>query len=340
MLRFLTAGESHGKALTAILEGMVANMALNEDDINTELLRRQGGIGRSERMKIEKDSAQILSGVRKGHTIGSPICILIENADSSDRAALLTRPRPGHADLAGSIKYNQKDLRNILERASARETAARVAAGAIARKLLSEFKIKIESDVIALGGLLKQNEWKDLVEKARKEGDSLGGIFEVRITGLPAGLGSHVQWDRKLDGLLAQSIMSIQAIKGVDIGMGFGVANRFGSEVHDEIMIKNGKIFHSSNNAGGIEGGMSNGEPVILRAAMKPIATLKKPLRSVDLATKKSCEAHFERSDVCAVHSAAVIAENAAAMVIAGVFLEKFGGDSLEETKAHFASFL
>jgi len=340
MLRFLTAGESHGKALVAILEGLVANLPLTEDEINAELLRRQGGIGRSGRMKLEKDNAEILSGVRNGITIGSPIALLIKNEDSSDRTEVMTAPRPGHADLAGSIKYNQKDLRNILERASARETAARVAVGAITKKFLSEFKIKIESDVIALGGSLKQSEWEDLVEKARKEGDSLGGIFEVRITGCPAGLGSHVHWDRKLDGLLAQSIMSIQAIKGVDIGMGFAAANRFGSEVHDEIVLKKGRIGHSSNNAGGIEGGMSNGEPIIIRAAMKPIATLKKPLRSVNLATKKECEAHFERSDVCAVHSAAVIAENAAAFTIAEAFLEKYGGDSLEETLAHFNSAL
>ncbi len=340
MLRFLTAGESHGKALVAILEGMVANLPLTEEDLDTELGLRQGGVGRSERMKIEKDKAQILSGLRKGKTTGSPIAILIENTDSKDREEVLTRLRPGHADLAGALKYNQSDVRNILERASARETAARVAVGAISKKLLSEFGIKFENRVVSIGGEKDGSKWEALVKRTGEEGDSLGGVFEIKVLNMPIGLGSHVHFDRKLDGRLAQAIMSIQAIKGVEIGLGFGAADKKGTQVHDEIFYAGGKYSHGTNNAGGIEGGMSNGETVVIRAAMKPIATLKKPLNSVDMATKGSCKAHFERADVCAVHAAAVIGSAAAAFVIADAFLEKYGGDSLEEVKSHFSGFM
>ena len=340
MLRFLTAGESHGPALVAILEGMVSNLPLAEDEITTELKRRQGGLGRSARMELEKDKARILSGVRGGKTIGSPISILIENADSKDRPEIVTKVRPGHADLAGIQKYNQSDVRNILERASARETAARVAVSAVAKKFLAQFGIKLESKVLSIGGESDGSKWNALVERTSEEGNSLGGIFEVSISGVPVGLGSHVHFDRKLDGRLAQAFMSIQAIKGVEIGLGFSVAGKKGTEVHDEIFFAGGKYFHKTNNAGGIEGGMSNGETIVIRAAMKPIATIKTPLDSVDIASKSACKAHFERADVCAVHAAAVIGESAAAFVIAEAFLEKFGGDSLEETKTHFDSFV
>lgn len=335
MLRFLTAGESHGKALISVLEGMVSNLPLTQEYINNELSKRQKGLGRSERMKLEKDTAEILSGVRNGRTIGSPIGLIIKNIDNADRPESVTKLRPGHADLAGCIKYNQKDIRNILERASARETASRVAIGAITKRFLEEFNINVKSEVVSIGGSKEEKEWEKLVNKAKEEGDTLGGVFEVIISGAPMGLGSHVHFDRKLDGRLAQAIMSIQAIKGVEVGMGFSAANVQGSKVHDEIEFDK-KFKHGTNNAGGIEGGISNGEPVVIRAAMKPLATMKKPLRSVDLETKQSCEAHFERADVCAVHAAAVIAGNAAAFVIADAFLEKFGGDSLEEVKAHY----
>ncbi|MFA5103658.1 MAG: chorismate synthase [Candidatus Margulisiibacteriota bacterium] len=340
MLRFLTAGESHGEALITIIEGMVANLPISEAEISAQLERRQGGIGRSERMKLEKDRANILSGVRAGKTIGSPITIIIENVDSKDRTEVVTELRPGHADLAGVIKYNQTDIRNILERASARETASRVAAGAVFRKFLSEFGIILESKVVSIGGEKDESKWDALVKQTETLGDSLGGVFEIVISGAPAGLGSHVHFDRKLDGRLAQAIMSIQAIKGVEIGLGFAVADKKGTQMHDEIFYKDKKYFHKTNNAGGIEGGMSNGEPIIIKAAMKPIATVKKPLNSVDIDTKEPCKAHFERADVCAVHAAAVIGESAAAFVIADAFLEKFGGDSLEETKTHFNSFV
>lgn len=340
MLRYLSAGESHGKALSAIIEGMVANLPVSEDEINSDLARRQSGIGRGERMKIEKDAVEVLSGVRNGKTTGSPITLLIKNSDNADRPEPVTKLRPGHADLSGSLKYNQKDIRNILERASARETAIRVAAGSIAKQFLKEFNIAVSSRVLSLGGSSNESEWGSLVSKASSDGDSLGGVFEVRVKGAPAGLGSHAHFDRKLDGLLAQAVMSIQAIKGVEVGLGFGAAGLPGSKVHDEIGFENNKFSHRSNNAGGIEGGMSNGEEIVVKAAMKPIATLKKPLNSVDLVSKAPVQAHFERADVCAVHAAAVIAEASCAFVIAQAFLEKSGGDSLEETRAHFRSFM
>jgi chorismate synthase len=339
MLRFLTAGESHGKALIAILDGMVANLPLTADDINPDLSRRQGGYGRGGRMKIEKDEAEILSGVRLGKTIGSPIAIMIPNRSIEFFEKVVTVPRPGHADLAGAIKYNQKDIRNILERASARETAARVAVGAVCKKFLSEFNIKISSSIGHIGGQSEEKKWKKAIDDAGAAGDTLGGIFQVEISNCPAGLGSFTQWDRRLDGRLALALMSIQAIKGVEIGLGFEQAKLPGSKVHDEIFFAKGKFTHRTNNAGGLEGGVTNGEVIILKAAMKPISTLTKPLKSVDLITKKPVEAFVERSDITAVEAAAVIGEAVSAFEIANAMMEKFGGDSLEETKDNFSSY-
>lgn len=391
-LKFLTSGESHGKALSGIIEGMPAGLALSEEDIDTELRRRQKGYGRGGRMKIESDRAEILSGVRWGRTLGSPIALLIQNKDwenwrdgmspdsgHEESIPPVTRPRPGHADLPGALKYGHSDIRNVLERSSARETAMRVAVGAIAKKFLSEFGITIGSYVLSIGreksnvrsenlngGNLLQlfNEAEKslvrcpdenasrkmvkLIDRATKEGNSLGGTFEIFIAGLPPGLGSHVHWDRRLEGRIAAAVMSIQAIKGVEVGMGFEMSGRFGSEVMDEIFyekksrskIKGSKFFRKTNNAGGIEGGMTNGMPVIIRAAMKPIPTLRRPLMSVDIRTKKSFEASYERSDICAVPAAGVVGEAMAAIVAADAFLEKFGGDSLQETARNFGSYL
>jgi chorismate synthase len=340
MLRYLTAGESHGKALVAILEGCPANLPLYPADINQDLARRQTGFGRGPRMKLENDRAEILSGVRKGKTIGSPITILLPNASTEFFERSISQLRPGHADLAGAIKYNQKDIRNILERASARETAARVAVGAIARKLLQQFKINISSRVISIGGTASEKEWIKLIERAGSEGDTLGGVFEVVLKNVPAGLGSYVQWDRRLDGSLARALMAIPAVKGVEIGLGFAAASLPGSKVHDEIFYQKDEGFYrKTNHAGGLEGGISNGEPIIIRAAMKPISTLKKPLNSVDIVSKKPSKAYVERSDVCAVEAAGVIGEAVAAFEIAGAFLEKFGGDSLEELKNNFSAY-
>lgn len=384
-LRFLTAGESHGKALMGIIEGIPANLSLSSDDIDQELRRRQSGFGRGGRMKIESDHAEILSGVRWGKTIGSPITLIIENkdfknwaegmsVDPSHQGSIppITRPRPGHADLTGAIKYNQRDIRNILERSSARETAMRVALGAIAKRFLSEFNIKVVSFVTGIGNerihlrssLLSDAEILDafqraeasqvrcpdskvsermvsLIEEAIKKGDSLGGIFEVFALGVPVGLGSHIHWNRRLDGRLAQAIMSIQAIKGVEVGSGFEMAGRYGSEVMDEIFYRSVLGFYrKTNHAGGVEGGMSNGMPVIVRAAMKPIPTLRRPLRSVDIITKEPFEAVYERSDVCAVPAASIIGEAMVAIVIAKAIREKFGGDSIEEVKRNYQSYL
>jgi chorismate synthase len=391
-LKFLTSGESHGKALTGILEGIPANLALSSDDIDPDLKRRQSGFGRGGRMKMESDHAEILSGVRWGRTIGSPITLLIENRDHKNwkesmsedarftgSLPAVTRPRPGHADLAGAIKYHQHDIRNVLERSSARETAARVALGAVAKKFLSEFGIRVGSYVVRIGShqaalttrQLAETELLELfgkaetspvrcpdadasgkmvalIEGAMKKGDSLGGIFEVFVTGVPVGLGSHVQWDRKLDGRLAQALMSIQAIKAVEVGLGFEMAGRAGSEVMDEIFYENTKGkkqgtrkgFHrKTNNAGGIEGGMSNGMALTVRAAMKPIPTLRKPLSSVDIVSKERFEAAYERSDVCAVPAASVVGEAMVALVLADVVLEKFGGDSMEEALRNYRSY-
>jgi chorismate synthase len=340
MLRYLTAGESHGKALVAILEGCPANLSLSEEDINRDLERRQQGYGRGERMEIESDKAEIVSGIRNGKTIGSPIALRIPNRSTELFEKVVTQLRPGHADLPGALKYNQKDVRNILERASARETAAKVAMGAIAKKLLSEFKINIFSKVMNIGGASEEAEWKKLIDKVKEEGDSFGGVFEVTVTGVPIGLGSYVHWDRRLDGNLARALMAIPAVKGVEIGTGFGVANLSGSRVHDEIFYSKDKgFFHKTNQAGGLEGGVTNGEPVVLRAAVKPIATLKKPLKSVDLVSKKISEALVERSDISAVEPAAVVGEAAVALELAAAFLDKFGGDSIGDAVASYKAY-
>jgi len=383
ILRYLTCGESHGQGLLVILEGIPSGLKLERDYINRDLMRRQTGYGRGERMQIERDRVRIISGLRWGKTLGSPISLFIPNLDwknwqklmspegSREKDAtdipLFTRPRPGHADLVGGIKYNFLDLRNVLERASARETAARVAAGAVCRRLLEEFGISIFSRVIQIGGEKDESSWKDvpdnyeriensplrcmdeitekkmieLINKAKQRGDTLGGIFEVIALGLPPGLGSYVQWDLKLDARLAFGIMSIQAIIGVEIGMGFKGALHFGSEVQDEIAYDKERGFYRlSNRCGGIEGGMSTGEPLVIRAAMKPISTLAKPLRSVDILSKKQVKAAKERADVCAVPAASVIGEAVVAIEIARAMREKFGGDSLEEMRRNYLSYM
>jgi chorismate synthase len=376
--RFLTAGESHGKALTVIIEGMPADLTLTEEHIAADLERRQKGYGRSERMKIEEDKAEILSGVRYGLTIGSPISLLIWNRDwenwkqamsvspSEKEAEPLTRPRPGHADLAGVTKYGLDDIRPILERSSARETAARVAAGAIARRLLQEFSIDIHSHTLAIGGVWARHQgpvdWEQVegspvrcadreaekammavIDDAASGGDTVGGVFEVVATGVTVGLGSHVHWDRRLDGRIAQAIMSIPSIKGVEIGPGFRMADLKGSQAHDVIQVREGSTYgwqRATNQAGGIEGGISNGEPIIVRAAVKPVPTLKKPLPTIDLSTRETVEAHFERSDMCIVPAAGVIGEAMLAIILADALLEKFGGDNLRETRRNFEGYL
>ncbi|MFZ5639863.1 MAG: chorismate synthase [Bacillota bacterium] len=388
MLRFLTAGESHGPALTAIVEGLPAGLPLTAEYINGQLARRQTGYGRGGRMQIEKDKVNITSGVRGGFTLGSPVTLVIENRDwtnweevmSPEPGARLdervvTKPRPGHADLAGAIKYNHNDIRNILERASARETAARVAVGTVGRRLLEEFGVRVFAHVTRIGSVTvddretavsaaagpdisdiaekaaasellcafpaAENAMKAEIDRAKEAGDSLGGVFEVVVDGLPVGLGSHAQWDRKLDGRLAQAVMSIQAIKGVEVGLGFGAAAVPGSQVHDELFYSGEKgFFRQTNRAGGLEGGITNGEPLVLRAAMKPIPTLYTPLRSVDFATKEPFTASVERSDICAVPAAAVVAEAAVSFVLAEAMTEKFGGDSLAEMKRNYESYL
>lgn len=380
MLRYLTAGESHGPQLTAIIDGLPANLPLSVEKINRQLWRRQQGFGRGGRMKIETDQVKIGSGVRFGKTIGTPVTLVVENRDWKNweqRMAIegeppadlevVTRPRPGHADLAGTLKYNQHDIRNVLERASARNTATLVAIGSVARQLLEQFDIRVYSHVVELGPIRvgpvqgtieeiadraersevrvanpgKEAEIIELIKNVRKEGNSLGGIFEVTVTGVPCGLGSYSMPDRKLDSRLAGALMGIQAIKGVEIGLGFDAARKLGSEVHDEIFYEDGLGYYRvSNGAGGIEGGVSNGQPIVIRAAMKPIPTLYKPLRSVDMESKEAYEAGVERSDVCAVPAAAVVGEAVAAWVIAGAFLEKFGGDSLEEIRANYDNYL
>jgi chorismate synthase len=379
-IRFLTAGESHGRGLVCIVEGLPANLELTSDYINRELERRQRGYGRGGRMKIEKDKVQILSGVRFGKTLGGPIALFIENKDwenwkekmavegeRPETAVPFTRPRPGHADLAGGIKYNQRDLRNILERASARETACRVALGAVCKRFLEELGVFVGSYVVSIGPLCppieeqdlikrhqlaeqsevrfpdpsKDKEFVELIDRAKEMGESLGGIFEVFAVGVPPGLGSHVHWDRKLDGRIAQAMMSIQAIKGVEIGLGFEAAKRFGSEVHDEIGYREGEgYFRYSNNLGGLEGGITNGMPIIVRCAMKPIPTLTKPLKSVDVLTKEEVRAGKERTDVMAVPAASVVGESALALVLADAFLEKLGGDFMEEIKERYRIYL
>ncbi len=379
MFRFLTAGESHGKALTVIIEGLPAGLPLSEDYIALDLRRRQGGYGRGQRQQIEEDRAEVLSGVRHGLTLGSPLSLVIRNRDwanwqdvmqvepVTEPTEKLTRLRPGHADLAGAIKYGQDDVRPILERASARETAARVAVGAVARRFLEEFGIAVHSQTLAIGEVTAQGQGEPdwaLVEEspvrcadretsqrmvraidvAREAGDSLGGIFEVWATGVPIGLGSHVHWDRRLDGRLAQAVMSIHAVKGVEIGGGFALARLPGSQAHDVILPADQWSDHpwrrATNRAGGLEGGMTNGEPVIVRAALKPISTLGKPLPSADLATGEAVEAHYERSDVCVVPATGVIGEAMVAIVLAEAMLEKFGGDHMDETKRNHQGYL
>lgn len=346
--RFLTAGESHGKALTAIIEGVPAGFSIDERFINEELKRRQGGYGRGERMKIETDTVEITSGVRFGKTLGSPITLVIKNKDfenwrkimSTDRADYtdeksFTTCRPGHADYAGSVKYgHEEDLRNILERSSARKTAIEVAVGAVAKLILKEFEITAESKILQIGN--SQEDFHAEIDKARAEGNTLGGRFEVVFKNLPVGLGSYVHYDRKLDGKIAQMVMSIPAVKSVSIGDGENAHQMSGREFNDEMFLKDRKIVRKTNHAGGLEGGMTNGEDLIVRANMKPIPTMRSPLNTVDIANRTETTAHFERSDICAVEACAVIAEARIACAIADELLLKFGGDSLEAIRFHF----
>ncbi|RJP62176.1 MAG: chorismate synthase [Ignavibacteriales bacterium] len=390
MIRFLTAGESHGKSLTAIVEGFPSNIKIENEYINYHLSRRQIGYGRGGRMKIEKDTAEITAGIRFQKTLGSPISLIIKNNDwenwiekmspETNRGKdieFITVPRPGHADLVGVTKYNFDDIRNSIERSSARETAARVAACSIARKFLEEFDIHIGSYVESIGDIYSEDNFTDKlyqnktgkyftanklneradkssvrvldkhqeaniinkIKLAKKKGDTLGGNFVVVATGVPVGLGSFVHYDRKLDAEIAQSIMSINAVKGVEIGTGFQSADAFGSQSHDEIVLRNNELTRKTNRAGGIEGGISTGLPIIVRAAMKPIATLMSPIETVDLKGMNSIKARRERSDFVAVPACAVISESMLAWSLAKIFLEKFGGDSIEETKENYKNY-
>ena len=341
MLRFLSAGESHGKALLAILEGMPAGLKVNKEQIDQQLKRRQAGFGRGGRMQIESDKAQILCGLKRNITLGSPIGILIENKDSGiEELPRIICPRPGHADLAGLLKYGFSDVRNVLERASARETAARVGVGAICMMLLKELGVSISSRVIMIGGETDVKKMCDKIVEARDKKDTVGGIFDVTIKGVPVGLGSYAQWDRRLDARLSQVVISIPGIKAVELGLGSGYASKFGSECHDAIYYTRKKgYFRKTNNAGGIEGGVSNGEPIVLRACMKPISTLMRPLDSVNITTRKPARASIERSDICAVESAGVVAESCCAFVIADTFLEKFGADSMGDIQQNYAAY-
>ncbi|GAA3405181.1 chorismate synthase [Paenibacillus hodogayensis] len=381
-MRYLTAGETHGPQLTAIVEGLPSNLPLTGEPINEQLARRQKGHGRGKRMQIEKDTAQLVGGVRHGKTTGAPVALVVANNDwkawttvmsiedveeGSEGKRRVNRPRPGHADLNGGLKYNQTDLRNILERSSARETTVRVAIGAIARQFLAQFGIKIAGQVIRIGEIEAVREELPIdeliriteespvrvtdkeaearmiaaIDQAKAEGDTLGGIVEVIVEGVPVGLGSHVQWDRKLDGRIAQAVVSIQAFKGVEFGIGFEAAKRRGSKVHDEILYAEESGFRrGSNRAGGFEGGMTTGEPIIVRGVMKPISTLYKPLASVDIDTKQPFSAQVERSDTCAVPAAGVIMESVIAWEVANAFMEKFGGDSMEEIRANYDNYL
>ncbi|MGB9780979.1 chorismate synthase [Caldanaerobacter sp.] len=343
-MRYLTAGESHGEALIAIIEGLPSNLFIDIEFINKELERRQKGYGRGGRMAIEKDKIHIISGIRDGRTTGAPLAMEIRNRDYKNwkdkEIPAVTKPRPGHADLPGCIKYNQKDIRNILERASARETAVRVAVGSVAKIFLKELDIYLKSKILEIGGAKREEKWKRLIERAKKEGDTLGGIIEVVIEGVPVGLGSHTQWDRKLDAILAYHVMSVQGIKGVEFGLGFEASKLPGSMVHDEIYYEKDRGFYrKTNNAGGIEGGISNGSPIVIRAAMKPIPTLLKPLDSVDMITKEKTKAAYERSDVTAVEAAACVIEAVCAWAIADECLKKFGGDSMEEVKRNYEAY-
>ncbi|HKS66988.1 MAG TPA: chorismate synthase [Candidatus Acidoferrales bacterium] len=383
MLRFVTAGESHGQALIAWISGLPAGLPIDLDFIARELHRRQLGYGRGGRQRIEKDSADILSGVRHGKTMGAPIVVRIENRDwknwekalpvedsegADDLRRVLSAPRPGHADLAGALKFNTHDARYILERASARETAARVAAGSFAKLLLHQFGANVLSHTIAVGraSLGREAEWKEIevicgnlespfrcvdaaaevrmkaeVDGVLRAGDSVGGIFEVVARGIPPGLGSHAQWDEKLDGKIARAIMSIQAVKAVEIGSGVANATSYGSQVQDEIRYeeREKRFRRSSNRAGGLEGGITNGEEIVVRGYLKPISTLRRALLTADMNSKEAVKAAYERSDVCVVPAAGVIGEAMIAFVLAGAFLEKFGGDSLEETRRNFEGY-
>ena len=372
MLRYWTAGESHGPALTALVDGFPAGLPVDNDVIDSELQRRQGGYGRGGRQRIETDTVTFLSGLWKGKTLGSPLTLQVINRDAKiERMDDIERPRPGHADLPGAIKH-LGGVRPVLERASARETAARVAAGALARQLLTLFGIEVAGWVTELGGVVlggrdgdlpelrkirnssevyslhpeQDDDIKKLIDRIGKDGDTLGGVVEVRVDGLPIGLGTHAQWDRKLDGQLAQAVMAIQAIKGVEIGMGFEAARRPGSEVHDPIHYEESarsgptlEFVRPTNNAGGLEAGITNGQPLVIRAAMKPISTLRKPLGSINLRTKESESAAYERSDVCAVSACSVIVENVVAFSVAAALIDKFGGDSIEEMQARWKLF-
>jgi chorismate synthase len=379
VLRYLTAGESHGPAILAIVSGLPAGVEIDLDFINAELARRQGGYGRGGRMKIEKDHAEIMAGVRHGYTLGSPVALWVENRDWAnwtEKMAIdpveieierITRMRPGHADLPGAIKYDFADVRNVLERASARETAARVAVGGVAKRLLDEFGVEFHSHTLAIGGVRAsvpaQVDWHAVEESpvrsadaaageamvaainaAKPDGDTVGGEVEVRVSGVPLGLGSHVHWDRKLDGRIAQAICSINAFKGVQFGLGFDGTNLRGSQVHDVILPMDqwhGQPWrHATNNHGGIEGGISTGEEIVVRGAVKPIPTLAHPLPSADLATGEEVLAQYERSDVCVVPAAGVVAEAMVAIVLADAWLEKFGGDALGEIRANYESYL
>ena len=337
-IKFISGGESHGKQLVCILEGLPAGLKVSSDFVNEELKRRQSGYGRGGRMKIESDKVIFASGIRFGETIGSPITLIVENRDWENWTEKMsvegfpygekvTNARPGHADLTGALKYSRADIRDVLERSSARETTMRVAAGALCKMFLKECGVKISSKVLDEDEIIKR------IDAAKTVGDTVGGIFEVTVTGAPLGLGSYIQWDKKLDAKFAAAFMSIQAIKGVEIGDAFSNATKFGSEVHDEIFVDaDKKIFRKTNRAGGIEGGMSNGEPIIIRAAMKPIPTLMKPLQTIDIETHLPTTASKERSDTCAVWAAAVVGESMAAIVMADAIIEKFGGDALCDT--------
>jgi chorismate synthase len=376
----LTAGETHGPQLTAIIEGFPSNVEIDLEAVNFQLARRQKGHGRGRRMQIEKDTARLVGGVRHGKTTGAPIALVVENNDwknwmkimgaepveEDEAKRRVNRPRPGHADLNGGLKYNQRDLRNILERSSARETTVRVAIGGVAREFLRQFGIRVAGQVLRIGDVEAQRQELPLdelvriteespvrvvdkdaetrmiaaIDAAKEDGDTLGGIVETIVEGVPIGLGSHVQWDRKLDGRIAQAVLSIQAFKGVEFGIGFEAAERRGSKVHDEIAYENGEFRRLTNRAGGFEGGMTTGAPIVVRAVMKPISTLYKPLQSVDIDTKEAFTAQVERSDTCAVPAAGVIMENVIAWEVANAFLDKFGGDSLEEIRRNYEGYL
>lgn len=374
MLRFLTSGESHGKCLIGILEGMVSNLPINEEDIDRELERRQKGFGRGERMKIEKDKAEILSGVRNGKTTGGPISILIENKDWENWKDYMDTkkikkgkekyiPRPGHADLWGVLKYNYTDIRNVIERASARETAIRVAIGAICKKFLNEFNVKIYSRVKRIGNvedegdieevkknyikienspvrcIKKEMEMIEEIEKVTKKGDTVGGIFEIIVEGVCPGLGSYVHWERRMDAKISYILMSIPGVKGIEIGKGFEGSTLVGSEFHDELFYRN-KVIRKTNNAGGIEGGITNGNDIWVKCFMKPVPTLKQGLTSFDIKTLKEKKYDYERSDFCAVVPASIIGENMIAFILASEYLEKFGGDCLEETIKNYRNYV